>query len=168
MTMRRRGRRSFARGRRKRTQWINFGAQINHVAAAGFVAVDLTPEPMQTAEEGTAKCLRMLLNFELSMPLINAAVHRIGIGICVMTHEGFSQVAFPSPFSGDNSFGWYYFRFQTIQHVTAAQPAVSWDVDISTQRLLRAGYKLVLVTETIAQAASVDLNVGARLLWEIN
>jgi len=167
MTQRNRGRRS-SRGTKKRTQWVNAGITQVHPVGASIIAADLTPEPMATDETGTAKILRLLLNFNLVMPSVDSVVHRLAVAVLVMTHDAFEGLTFPSPFSGDPSFGWYYYRFASVQHVTSAAPSFSWDADIHTQRVLRAGYKLVLLSETPAQSKTVELEIGFRALWEIN
>jgi len=167
MTTRRPARRS-SRRPKKRTQWFQQSFAHAHGVGISIVATDMTPEPMQSSEEGVAKILRLILHAQLSSAVASSSVQRMALGVTVLGHEGFAQLAFPTPFTGDNQVGWHYWTSRFFRpHSTAPLP-VLWDADIRTQRLLRGGYKLVLISENPAQDIATDLDVSLRSLWEID
>ena len=170
MTQRNRGRGSprRSRGRRKRTQWSQQNILFTQVATAGISFADLTLEPMATSEEGVAKILRLIANFTLSAVATTVAAQRAALGIYVASHEAFLQLAFASPFSGDETTGWYYWTSRVLLHAAAANSPDQWEVDIRTQRLLRGGYKLIGVVENPAQTLVLSLDMDVRTLWEVD
>ena len=147
---------------------MNVSTTFAHASTAGIIALDLTPPPMMTTEEGTAKILRMIGHFQISSVNVTAAAQRLAVGVMVVGHEGFEQLAFSTPLSGDDTQAWYYWTSRAPQFGATGQPVVSWDIDIRTQRLLRGGYKLVMISQNPAQTLTLDMDVALRLLWEID
>jgi len=166
MTTRRRFRRSG--GRRKRTQWTQLSPVFPHVAAADTFLADLTPEPMASSLEGTAKILRFLANFTITQTAAENATNEYGVGVAVLGHEAFDGLAVPDPLVGDFSQGWYYQTERAYQRTAAGGGMLTWEVDIRTSRVLRAGYKLVMVSRSPVNPVAITVRVGIRMLWEIN
>ena len=170
MTTRRRfqPRRAVSR-KKKRTVWENLQFVHSHIAAASLIFLDLTPEPMSSDLVGTAKCLR-ILGHHSSAPDAGSLLDSFGygIGITVMTNDAFTAGAVPDPLT-DFQQSWYYWDIQQNRVATnvglTSRPVY---FDMRTQRVLRSGFKLALVTQTLIEDQAQFLDVTMRLLWEIN
>jgi len=137
-------------------------------AAASISALDLTPEPMATSEFGVAKILRLIANFSLGAVSNSANPQHIAVGVYVVSHEAFLQLAFSTPFAGDPSQSWYYWKNVVMVSAAGSAELVTWEADIRTQRLLRGGYKLVFIVENPVNSFAMTLEVSFRNLWEID
>ena len=169
MTMRRRFPRRSARGPKRPTSWENLTFLHVHTAAANTVVSDLTPEPMQTTDEGvgTATIRRMIAHFDyfLSGTLVDPTIHTIFVGVVVVAEDAISGLVTPDPASDFNQ-DWYYWTSRPLKVVAQGGLAqISWDVDIRTQRRLRGGYGLILVTQSLIQSDATDLAISMRCLW---
>jgi len=171
MTTRPRARRPSARrtSRKKRTVWENLFIEHPHGTIGEEVFTDFTPEPMGSDLVGSAKILRMIMNFTWSKDAtaINSTIQTIGFGISVMTNDAFAAGALPDPLS-DFQQSWYYWTafagvFNTNFNVYERS------ADIRTQRVLRQGFKLVGVSQSLAaNDLDTSFRITMRNLWEID
>ncbi len=170
MTTRRpRARRSPGRSQRRKVSWENLAFNLS-IAGGVAVAVDLTPEPMQTVHlgVGTATVRRSLLHFDLSNNLASTSsiTQFVSFGIAVVSEDALAALALPDPESDFNQ-DWLYWTRRAVKHSSAGAGAeqTSWDSDIRSMRRLRGGYRLVGIAETPMNALTIDLHISARFLW---
>ncbi len=169
MTTKRRSRRGSTRTRRKRTLWENLSFLHSHIAAASVVFSDLTPEPMQGDDAGVAKCLRIIGNVTAA-PDAGSLLSdfNYAIGIAVVTADAIAAGTLPDPFT-DFQQSWYYWTKRSYR-VGAVEGRVNdgFDFQVRTQRLLRSGYRLVLVSETVLEDQAQAIRIHMRNLWELD
>jgi len=168
MTTSRRAPRRSRRTVRKRTLWKQSSTLFVHTTAADIQVADLTPSPMNTTQEGSAKVLRMLGSVDLTAEGTNAAANAWALGMYVAGHEEFDQNAIAAPLGGDPQQGWYYWTHRDFQHAASGQKPMEIMLDIRTARVLRAGYKLLMVSQTPVTALIIEVRISLRTLWEIN
>jgi len=107
-----------------------------------------------------------LLHFDLSQQSpINNAQQFVSIGIAVITADAFAAGATPDP-EGDFDQDWFYWtRRAAFFEQNGSQQLWPWDVDIRSMRVLRGGYKLVMITENPTNGSVLNLHTSMRLLW---
>jgi len=89
----------------------------------------------------------------------------IYVGIGVVTQDALAAGAVPDPAS-DFHQDWLYWTRRAFKLPTLGGPSITtWDIDIRSARRLRGGYALVMVTETLAQNTTSQLQVAMRTLW---
>ena len=174
MTTARQGRfrsRRTGRGSRPKTRWENLFFTQAHGVALSRVFTDLTPEPIISSNvaSGTAKIVRFLAHFDYKSNgtiVAPGEVFTISVGVGVVTIDAVTAGAIPDP-ETDFTQGWYYWTGRSPL-LTSEHPMVSWDTDIRTARVLRGGYRLVIVSETLLQELASDLTVSIRDLWVVD
>ena len=161
--------RSFSRGPKKRTIWENLSIEHVHPAAAIAVRTDISPEPMASAQLGSAKILRTIGKLTWNLPVVTIELQQVALGIAVVTNDAFVAGAIPDPISGDFQQSYYYWTSFGNVLVSGTGPcSESESFDIRSKRVLRSGYKLVLVSESPAQEINCVLHISIRNLWEID
>ncbi len=170
MPPRRRSRSSGRRTSRKRTLWENLTLSHAHGVAGEAVVTDITPEPMGTDLVGTAKILRCIIELGYSKDgaSVSNTIQRVGVGITIMTNDGFASLAVPDPLA-DFQQSWYYWTALTnVFSSTGVNPLVRL-ADIRTSRLLRSGFKLVLISQSLStNDVDSSVQISMRNLWEVD
>ncbi len=143
------------------------------IGTGAIVALNLTPEPIQTGgihhRGGTATLLRAIMHFNLN-PTINSANQKsASIGIYVSSHEAQLQLAFNDP-NSDPLQDWYYWTARTMDQGRGSVDSVGieWDADIRSSRRLRGGYDLTMVMAAFStNVETVSLTASMRFLWQL-
>ncbi len=136
------------------------------------MANDLTPDPIRTvaAHRGdTATIRRLILHFNISSVSPETTLEVASFGIYVASHEALAQSAFNDP-NADAGQDWYYWTSRALLGLSASDNTQghTWDVDIRSQRRLRGGYDLILVSAGLSSNTIViNSLVSARALWSI-
>ena len=155
------------RGPRKRTVWESLNFDNDHPTTATRVINDLTPEPNQTDKNGTAKSLRSLLNFTWRCEASALSGQQVSVGIAVVTNDAVAALVVPDP-ELDFQQGWLYWESQQINNLSNIGPGwINWRADIRTQRVLRGGYSMVLISSSPVNTVACRLHIAVRTLWEI-
>jgi len=171
MTTSRRSRGSRPRSRtRRRTNWQQtIFDDVSLLATGAIVGFDLTPEPIKSEAAhrgGTATCVRLIADFDLSNTNFDVSPQVANFGIAVVDHEAQTGPSFMDPAS-DTGQDWYYWTNKVVSVASSnLQRSVQWNIDIRTSRRLRGGYDLLMVAA--AHSTNTDtlvLNVGFRILW---
>ena len=108
--------------------------------------------------------MRLILDGSISSEFVPGAIQRAEMGIYVCTHEAFDQGAFLDP-SGEQGQDWWYWTSKVVLALGGATNQVVWSADIRTKRLLRAGYKLVVVFNNFLNDSIVVIDLAMRILW---
>ncbi len=159
-------------GQRRPVTWEQSIFLNTLLPSGAIVANDLTPDPLRSvaAHRGsTATLRRMLIHFDLGQLDAQGSLEAAAFGIYVASHEALDQSALNDP-NADAGQDWYYWTSRTARLLTAADNAemVSWDADIRSQRKLRGGYDLVLVSSALASnVVSLLSHISVRALWSI-
>ncbi len=154
---------------RRPTTWENLIINHPHGVVGETVVTDITPEPMASDLVGRATIVRCILNLRMNKDTsaTSNTLQRIGLGITVMTNDAFAALAVPDPLS-DFQQDWYYWT--TLQQVFASGniDGPAKDHDNRTARLLRGGFKLVLISESLSlNDIDTNLSIMMRNLWKI-
>ena len=163
MTTRRAGRTSSRRSPKKRTNW-EFVNPTGTLAAAGETPVDLTADALIGGDQ-TGKVLRMVGEVNLHNPGV-AGTYGFALGVTIMTADGFVATAVPDPLTDANQ-GWYYW----VATTTRLTPELSWmrTFDIRTQRVIRGGFRLIMIAQaSAANPSTMIFSFTARLLWQLD
>ena len=154
---------------RRVTTWENLIFSIPLAVGINQVVSDITPEPMSADVVGTATIVRSLIKVTHNLTFESGNPQEVGLGITVMTNDGFFALAPPDPLS-DFQQDWYWWTFMSNMKETFSSEASYQEVfDIRSARRLRGGFKLVLVTETSVGGHPVasELRVSMRNLWQV-
>ena len=161
-------------GSRKPTTWNQFGLQMSLVSAGTINFFDLTPVPLLNdvgPDHGTAVCKRMILTFDLFQEAQVANItQEMGVGIYVANADAVDASAIQAPLGPDEAqFDWYYWSARGLMQETTRTGQLSWAVDISSMRKLRAQQRLIITAQaSTGNSVDMELTVGARLLWSIS
>jgi len=118
-------------------------------------------------QEGNATIKRLIMDFHYaSLATSGAGIQNVSVGVYVAGHEAFDQNALNDPES-DAGQDWYYWTTRALDATGASSAATQWSIDLRTARLLRSGYKLLMVVDNPLNDIATVLSVGVRLLWSI-
>ena len=147
------------------TKWEQLAFEHGHIAGASIVFSDITVEPMQANDIGTATIKRLILNgsFTSLAAGTNSDV-QIFLGVAVVTKDAVEAGVLPDPVT-DFSHGWYYWTGRNLNMDTDSPKQQNFDVDIRTMRRLRGGYRLVIISQTLGQEVATQLHLFMRTLW---
>ena len=135
----------------------------------------LTPVPMMNdvgPVHGTATLKRLIMSFHAYQEsFVNNVPQLFAVASYVTGFQAVADLAIALPLSAAAvERDWHYWTFQsTYKDNVDEQGHTSWEVDIRTQRRLRAGGEYVLVVEPVSSNGSdIELVVGVRALWAIS
>ncbi len=129
----------------------------------------MTPPPLSSTLVGQATIIRSIMTYNHIVAVADAVPSRIGIGVTIMTNDGFVALAPPDPLS-DSSQSWYYWMLRDFRVAQTVNINDQWSADIRSARRLRGGFKLVLVVETDAAThiAASTFRATMRNLWRVD
>ena len=165
MTTRRRTRRSSGRSRAIRTIWEFLTPQNTALAGNSSTASDLTADIANIGH--STKIIRLIGHIQVNNPTVDGRYEWFA-GISVVTLDAFTAGELPDPRT-DSQQSWYYWAAGSPDSPignNSFQGPEKTAFDIRTQRVLRPGFRLVLVFETGANPGSLSIQMRARALWQ--
>ena len=106
--------------------------------------------------------LRMVGSWSLGDPGANG-FYEAALGVSVMSEAGMGGLALPEPISDSNQSWYYWDHMRANLNVTGLGRDKVFD--IRTARVIRPGFRLVLILEAGVIPSGVKMTFSARLLW---
>jgi len=137
-------------------------------AVANQIRSNISPEPLNLLNIGTAKLLRMIGRSTMfAVGTDVTALQMMFLGVTVATRDAFDAGVLPDP-SSDFQQSWFYWSKLAVPgNVGLGGPVAQVDFDIRTQRVLRSGFDLVLIHDKRLTELPLEVSTSLRLLWEI-
>ncbi len=157
-----------SRGARPKLTWEQTTIVHNLTAAASAVVTNLTMINLGVGAIQTATVRRMIGSVRLQA-LDTADAVSYGVGVYVGIGDAITANV-PDPLQ-DLTQDWYWWRagleIPVTSGLTGGPGATNpeWEFDIRTMRRIRAGYKLVIVSQNLVNAQAIVADISLRLLW---
>jgi len=141
-----------------------------HGTLGEAVVADITVEPQKTDLLGVAKVVRSIIKWAwmLDAGVGSSTPQQLAVGITLATIDALSGLVLPDPL-GDLQQGWYYWDAKGHVFGNDTGENVEWEIDLRTSRVVRGGFRLVLISESpSSNDVNTTLFVGVRNLWELS
>ena len=112
----------------------------------------------------------MLMTFTANQTVLAANTpQEFAVATYVSTQQAIDSLEILAPLANLDQDWHYWTARSTFREDTEPSDKTQWEVDIRSMRKLRHGYGFVLVAEPVlANTASIEMTVGARLLWSVS